>query len=298
MNQTANPTKVYVLIPVHNRKQITLNCLEHLQQLGDLQRYQVVVVDDGSQDGTKLAIKTLYPEVKVLEGDGNLWWTGAMALGMEYTHSQGADYFIWLNDDCLPQSQTLSKIVEFMTNHPETITSANFYTDSTSKTPIYCGFKGRTSLLANPGEVIYVEGTSGWCVGIPATVFRQIGAPEVDKFPHYGGDSMYTLKATRAGFKACILGDATAMLLEWGNSRCDFQSYCNSELGIVELTRSLFWDKKSLFRLPTQFFYHLARYGKLLGTFVFLTKLFFWLEQLLSTKLIFWLQTKVKQKNA
>ena len=295
MTHTASSENVYVIIPVHNRKQTTLNCLAHLKQLGDLQRYQVVVVDDGSQDGTKSAINTFYPEVKVLEGDGNLWWTGAMALGMEYAHSQGADYFIWLNDDCFPQSQALSSIVEFMATHPDTIASANFYTEETSDSPIYSGFKGRKSLLANPGEVIYVEGTTGWCVGIPANVFRQIGAPEVNKFPHYGGDSMYTLKATRAGFKACILGDARAMLLELGDSRYDFQSYCNSDLGIVELTRSLFWDKKSLFRLPTQFFYHLARYGKLLGTFFFLTKLFFWLEQLLSTKLIFWLQTKVKQ---
>lgn len=298
MTQTETPKFVYVIIPVHNRKETTLNCLANLKQLGDLQRYQIIVVDDGSTDGTASAIKTLYPEVKVLNGDGNLWWTGAMALGMEYAHAQGAKYFIWLNDDCLPQSQTLPSIVEFMEIHPDTIASASFYILETTDAVISSGFKGRKSLAANPGEVIYVDGTSGWCVGIPASVFSTIGVPEVHKFPHYGGDSMYTLKATRSGFKACLLGDATAMLLELGNSRCSFASYCNSELNFVDLTRSLFWDKKSLFRLPTQFFYHLARYGIFLGTLLFLAKLFFWIEKILETKLFSWLQTTVKQKNA
>ena len=298
MTQTVIRKFVYILVPVHNRKEITLNCLSTLKQSGDLERYRIVVVDDGSTDGTASAIHSLYPEVKVLNGDGNLWWTGAMALGMEYAEAHGAEYFIWLNDDCLPQPQTLQLIVEFMETHPDTIASASFYTTESTIPVVHNGFKGRKSLAAHAGEVIYVDGTSGWCVGIPASVFRKIGGLEVHKFPHYGGDSMYTLKATRSGFRACLLGDATAMLLERGNSRCDFQSYCNSDLGIFELTRSLFWDKKSLFRLPTQFFYHVARYGIFLGILFFLAKLFFWTEKILETKLVFWLRTKVKQKNA
>ena len=268
MTQTASKF-VYVIIPVHNRQETTLNCLANLKRLGDLQRYRVVVVDDGSTDGTASAINSLYPEVKILNGDGNLWWTGAMAFGMKYAHAQGAEYFIWLNDDCFPQSQTLPSIVEFMETHPDTIASANFCTVKTTDPPIYGGFRGRKSLAANPGEIIYVDGTSGWCVGIPAAVFRKIGVPEVHKFPHYGGDSMYTLKATRSGFKACLLGDATATLLEIGNSRCSFISYCNRDLNLVESLRSLFWDKKSMFRLPTQFFYHIAIYGIFLGVLLF-----------------------------
>ena len=62
---------VYIIIPVHNRKQITLKCLENLDKSGDLQQYHVVVVDDGSTDGTTEAINNLFPDVKVLPGDGN-----------------------------------------------------------------------------------------------------------------------------------------------------------------------------------------------------------------------------------
>ncbi|MFP3345185.1 glycosyltransferase, partial [Halomonas sp. SIMBA_159] len=85
------------IIPVHNRKNITLKCLETLKQCGDLDRYYTIVVDDGSTDGTSEAITNLYPEVTILTGDGNLWWTGAIRKGMEYAYERGAEYFIWLN---------------------------------------------------------------------------------------------------------------------------------------------------------------------------------------------------------
>jgi len=38
---------VYIIIPVHNRKALTLACLENLKTNGDLQKYHVIVVDDG-----------------------------------------------------------------------------------------------------------------------------------------------------------------------------------------------------------------------------------------------------------
>ncbi|MEL6945455.1 MAG: glycosyltransferase, partial [Bacteroidota bacterium] len=87
---------------MHNRKDITLKCLSRLKALGDLTRYSVIVVDDGSTDGTYEEIYESYPTVILLKGDGNLWWTGAIRMGMEYAYKQDADYIIWLNDDTLP----------------------------------------------------------------------------------------------------------------------------------------------------------------------------------------------------
>jgi GT2 family glycosyltransferase len=69
---------IYIIIPVHNRKALTLACLENLRTNGDLQKYQVIVVDDGSSDRTAEEVAENYPEVNILKGNGNLWWTGAI----------------------------------------------------------------------------------------------------------------------------------------------------------------------------------------------------------------------------
>ena len=288
MSQIIDRESVYIIIPVYNRCNITLACLEKLKTNGDLARYHVVVVDDGSTDDTKEAIETLYPEVVVLNGDGNLWWTGAMALGMECAFERGAEYFIWLNDDCLPQPNALTQLVAYMKQHPDTIASASFYTLEAKEPVRYSGFDGRKGLAARQGEIVEVEGTSGWCVGIPVAVFERIGVPEARKFPHYAGDSMYTLKATRAGFKARVLGDAIAILVDPGTSRDDLPTYFKPEQTVAESWYSIFWHQKSPFRLPTQFFYQTRRYGMLLGIILFLAKTSLWVGR--------WIQLQVTSR--
>lgn len=266
--------KVYIVIPVHNRKALTLACLENLKANGDLQKYQVIVVDDGSSDRTSEEITANYPEVHILKGDGNLWWTGAIALGMEYAYSQGAEYFIWLNDDCELSDRPLDHLVEFWRHHPKAIVGAAGYASESGEL-VETGFKGAARLKAREQEIVEVDGLSGYCVGIPATVFKQIGAPDATKFRHYAGDGMYTLKATRAGFKAYILGKAKVTLVGEKNPIHHFSDYVRNSPNPT--LKSIFWNYKSPYHLPTQFHYHTYKYGILSGISLFIAKSFFWL---------------------
>ncbi|MGF1577519.1 MAG: glycosyltransferase family 2 protein, partial [Cyanophyceae cyanobacterium] len=56
MSDIQRDPKVFIIIPVHNRKAITLKCLEILKTNGDMDLYNIVVVDDGSTDGTSESI--------------------------------------------------------------------------------------------------------------------------------------------------------------------------------------------------------------------------------------------------
>jgi len=279
----SNPDRdrnVYLIIPVHNRKDTTLICLDHLQSTGDMPRYQIVVVDDASTDGTAEAIRSLYPMVTVVPGSGDLWWTGAMALGMDYACKQGAEHLFWLNDDCLPEVRTLPLLLDYMRTHPDSLVAPACYVTENASSVTFLthnGFRGRQSFAAQAGEQIAVEGMSGWCAGMPAAVFHKIGAPDVNRFPHYSGDDMYTLKATRAGFKAILLGDARANLIGQVHPKLDFRNYFSVNATPAKTFRSLFLDKKSPYRLPTQFFRYLERYGKFQGSALFLIKLVSWI---------------------
>jgi len=282
---------IYIITPVYNRKDTTLVCLENLKKCGVLRQYCMVIVDDGSTDGTTAAINTLYPEVTVLPGNGDLWWTGAMAQGMQYAYKQGAEYFIWLNDDCIPDPDTLPQLVEFLRMHPDTIVGPTCYSyKSNSLVKEHNAFKGRKSYAADPGEVIFVDGMSGWCAGIPASVFCKIGPPDIAKFPHYCGDDTYILRATRSGFKACVVGDIKVTLVGSVHPKLNFRSYFKTNLSAAETFQSLFWSKKSPYRLATAFFAQTERYGSLLGVLFFLIKLISWLGKWAWLQLTLWLR--------
>ncbi len=75
--------KGYVIVPVHNRKAVTLRCLHHLHTNGLPTETGIIVVDDGSKDGTAEAIAADFPEVKLVFGNGELYWTGGICAGMQ-----------------------------------------------------------------------------------------------------------------------------------------------------------------------------------------------------------------------
>jgi GT2 family glycosyltransferase len=282
MTSSVSLKSVYIIIPAYNRKEITLSCLSNIYKIDrSEQQYHTVVVDDGSTDGTSEAIQAQYPEVQLLQGDGNLWWTGAIAKGMEYAFGQGAKCCIWLNDDCIPEINTLPLLVKLLETHPDTIVAAACYSPE-FEFLVENGFRGRQRLAARPGEIVFVDGMSGYCVGIPAAVFHKIGLPDAQKFPHYDGDGMYTLQATRAGFKACILGDAKVTLPGVANPIHQFHLYAQTAPNF----QSLFWSKKSPYYLPTQFSYHTKKHGLWLGFPLFIAKLLWWLGQWISLQFV------------
>jgi GT2 family glycosyltransferase len=199
---------VHIIIPVHNRKQITLKCLDTLKQHGDMDKYHIVVVDDGSTDGTSQAIQSLYPEVTILQGDGNLWWTGAIKQGMEYAYQQGAEYFIWLNDDCLATENTLSDSIEFCQQNPNSIVGCQGFEVNDINVLAFGGkyktWKGYNLQNFPKNTVSPCDMLSGNLVVIPRKTVDLIGFPEPNLLPHYGGDTLFLVRARKAGFNIFI----------------------------------------------------------------------------------------------
>jgi len=112
---------LWVCIPVYNRIHFTLKCLESLSRQ-DYPHYTVVVCDDGSTDGTAQAIEDQYPQVVVLHGDGNLWWTGATNRCVEYAIQHATDpgdCVVTLNNDLEVPENYLSSLANAALKYPE-----------------------------------------------------------------------------------------------------------------------------------------------------------------------------------
>lgn len=213
MKQVKEP--VYIIIPVHNRKSTTLKCLETLKSNGDLGRYYVVVVDDGSIDGSSEAITEQYPDVIILQGDGNLWWTGAINLGMKYAHENGAKCIVWLNDDTLPVSGAVPLLVQKCHNLSPCILSGQSYESGDLQVKTYGGqLRGlwnHYKVQANPNEFIECDSTGGNLVCLPIKVIDDIGYLPSQKLPHYQADVVYTWKAKRSGYSVAVVGSAISI---------------------------------------------------------------------------------------
>jgi GT2 family glycosyltransferase len=105
-------TSLYIVIPVHNRKGLTRDCLRSLRHQR-FQSFKVIVVDDGSTDGTSMMIEEEFPGVIVLRGHGNLHWTGATNLGIRYAlqSARETDYILIQNDDVVLDSDYCGNIL-------------------------------------------------------------------------------------------------------------------------------------------------------------------------------------------
>jgi len=90
-----------VLLTCFNRKEKTLACLKSIYFQMPVKELELVIylVDDGSTDGTGEAVADEFPEVKILYGDGSLYWNGGMSLAWHTAALDYFDYYIWMNDD-------------------------------------------------------------------------------------------------------------------------------------------------------------------------------------------------------
>ncbi len=94
--------KIAILVASYNRKLKTIGFLTSLitqQHFGELQT-DIYLLDDASTDGTADLVASTYPFIKILKGDGNLFWAGGMRMVWNYAISQKKyDLFFLFNDD-------------------------------------------------------------------------------------------------------------------------------------------------------------------------------------------------------
>lgn len=197
-----------VVIPTHNRWEelrTTLTCLSQ----SDYDDFEIVLIDDGCTDGTAEHCRREFPGVHLLQGDGNLWWSGAINKGMEYALNRGAEAIVWLNDDNRVEPDTLSRMVESFKRMGERsiicarTKSAGTGSDEWVGDPPrwHQEFGEWTPPDLSAREVPVKHPPGGRGVLIPAQCFREIGLVGSRAFPHYWADHDFHYRAMKAGYQ-------------------------------------------------------------------------------------------------
>lgn len=105
---------VSVIIPHWNGKQHLQVCLSALRRQSH-QAHEVILVDNGSTDGSQQFIREFFPEVKLLELGRNLGFTGACNAG--YRVARG-EYIALLNNDTEADPNWLGSVVDGFCRYP------------------------------------------------------------------------------------------------------------------------------------------------------------------------------------
>ncbi|NJO67968.1 MAG: glycosyltransferase family 2 protein [Bacteroidetes bacterium] len=107
------------------------NLVKGLEDSGMKSNSNIVVIDDGSIDNTSEIIKEKFPEVDILKGNGNLWWTGSVNIGARYAFSTKKASFVLLwNNDIIAHKNYFHVVKRIMqANRTSVIFGSKIYSD-------------------------------------------------------------------------------------------------------------------------------------------------------------------------
>ncbi len=103
---------VTVIIPNYNGKKYLDDCLKSLKKQ-TFQEFKVIIVDNGSTDGSQDHIRNKYPQVKLIELSENTGFANAANVGIKAAASQ---YVFLLNNDTMCDEKALESLVGVMEN--------------------------------------------------------------------------------------------------------------------------------------------------------------------------------------
>jgi GT2 family glycosyltransferase len=207
---------VEIVTPVHNRRDTTLQCLRSLSRIDTTGlKVHIIVVDDGSTDGTSEAIREQFAEVEILQGDGNLWYTAGTNRAIEAALLKNPDYILAINDDSIFDEQFLLRMVRCAQENPKSVVGAllllwdkphQVFQVGARWSTWYGGWRlpHRLTVWTVPQNPWEVEGIVGNCVLYPVEAIRQVGLMNEKAFPYGFGDSEYTPRMRRHGWRLLI----------------------------------------------------------------------------------------------
>jgi N-acetylglucosaminyl-diphospho-decaprenol L-rhamnosyltransferase len=268
-----------VIIVSYNTKDLLRQCLVSLYERPRYLSWEVIVVDNHSQDGSAQMVQERFPQVRLLENKHNVGFARGTNLGMAAATGR---YFLFLNSDTRVIGEALEKMVRFLEDHPKVAVAAprlvypDFSDQGVARTfprPINAIF-GRRSLLTrlfprnswartylvsrehHTQEPFEVDWVSGACLMVRKSAIEDVG-PLDEGFWMYWEDADLCYRLKQQGWQVYCLPSAVVV-----HHESKSVAPKASSRSIIEFHKSVYrFYRKHYIKSPLEFMNILALVG-------------------------------------
>jgi GT2 family glycosyltransferase len=210
-------TDISIIVVNLNTRELLQACLESVYADGSAVSSEVIVIDNGSSDGSVDLVKERFPHVRLVTNRTNEGFARPNNVGMQM--AKGRHVFL-LNSDASLHPGTLGRLCEFLDSHPEAGACGPrlVYPDGRLQRSVK-GFPDRLlpgSALVGKGEMAYfpydrtgeVDHVMAAAFLVRREVLDDVGLLD-ERFSIYYNDMDWCYRMKKAGWRIFYVHDAT-----------------------------------------------------------------------------------------
>jgi len=193
-------SKIYILLPVHNRVDITKQFVKCLIRQ-TYTNYHLILIDDGSKDDTVKVVTSLIQNLTVIKGKGNWWWAGSLQQGYKWIKNNvnnKNDIVLIMNDDTSFDENYLSEVQNLIKEDTLMIGIEKGMQSNIEGYNTYF-LENKEFVLTGNSDLINCMSSKGLFMSVGT--FIEIGGFYPKLIPHYLSDIEFTYRAFRKGYK-------------------------------------------------------------------------------------------------
>jgi len=227
--------KLSVIVLSWNTKEILRQCLasvmKEVREMGEIGEIEVIVVDNGSVDGSPQMVKKEFPEVKLLVNKENLGFAKGNNQGIEAARGK---YIMLLNSDTVVKRGAFKRLTDFLDQNPRVAVVGPKLLNPDGSAQANCGrfpnllvaivmlfgehWGGSDYVRCSPGTSCFVDWLMGAAFIARQEVFEKVGGLDEDLFM-YMEEVEWFYRARKADFRAYFLKEAEIIHLGRGSAK-------------------------------------------------------------------------------